>query len=70
MLGIMLYQSVCPFVQIGSAPITESECVPHPWNQRGGGGGNTSLGVRGGGANSDDWRESLAHRLLCAVYTV
>jgi hypothetical protein len=72
------YQSVCPFVQIGSPPTPSpaSECCPHLGPRGGGthslagvshstlepkGGGNTRLRVRGrGGANSDDWRESLA----------
>ncbi len=50
------YLNVCPFVRIGSHfPSLASECA-HPRNQR------------GGGANSYDWRESLA---LCTVlYTL
>ncbi len=42
------YQSVCPFVRIGSpVPSPSSECAP-PWNVRG---GNTSLRVRGRGSH-------------------
>ncbi len=45
------------------APSPPSECVP-PLEPRGG--GQHSLAVEGaGGANLDDWRESLALCLLC-----
>ena len=45
-------------------PPLPSACVSPPfWNQRWG--GNTRMRVKGGGANSDDWRESLALCLLC-----
>jgi hypothetical protein len=63
------YQSVCPLVRIGSLrPSPASECVI-PGTK--GEGGNTRLRVRGwgGGANSDDWRDSLAHCLLCDEYS-
>jgi hypothetical protein len=66
--GIILYleyQSVCPFFLIGyTRPLPVSECVPPLWNQRGG--RQHSLAGEGtGGANSNDWRESLALCILC-----
>ncbi len=44
------------------APSPASECVP-PLEPKGV--GNIRLQVRGGGANSDDWRGSLTFCLLC-----
>ncbi len=63
-----LYQSVGIFVRIGSPPpplpqvsvFTESP-LPTPLEPKG------LAGVGVGGANSDDWRESLA---LCVHYSV
>jgi hypothetical protein len=57
--GIILYleyQSVCPV----SIRLNWSET-------KGGGGATLACGWGGGGANSDDWRESLALCLLCAL---
>jgi hypothetical protein len=56
--GIILYleyHSVCPFVELAPpAPSPASECVPP-----------LLAGEGAGGANSDDWRESLALCILC-----
>ncbi len=43
-----------------------SECVPPP-EPKGGGGQHSLAGEGTGGANSDDWRESLALCLLCEL---
>ncbi len=59
------YQSVCPLVRIGPLPLPFLQVsVSPPWNQKGG--GQHSLADEGvGGANSDDWRESLALCIFC-----
>jgi hypothetical protein len=63
--GIILYQeyqSVCPFVRIGSpAPFSRKRVYPPPPPGTNGEGGNTHLWARGGGANSDNWRKSAWH---------
>jgi hypothetical protein len=70
--GIILYleyQSVCPFVRIGSLrPLSRKlQCPPLGTE---GGERQHSLVVEGAGvegvANSDHWRESLALCLFCA----
>ena len=66
--GIMIcleYQSVCPFVRIGSTcPLSRKrECPPSLGTK--GGGATLACGWGGGGSHSDDWRESLALCLLC-----
>jgi hypothetical protein len=49
------------------APSPASKCVPPPEPK---GGETTLVCVReGGGANSDDWRESLGLFLLCGLTT-
>ncbi len=60
------YHSFCPLVGIGTLPTPLwPASVPLPQN-RGGGGGGTRLRLRGWGSpNSEDWRKSLAHCLLC-----
>jgi hypothetical protein len=59
--GILLYleyQSVCPFVRIGSfQPLSRKRVCTPAWNQRGGG---QHFLAGEGGANSDDWRDSPA----------
>ncbi len=50
-----------------NVPSSASECVSPFRNQRGR--GHTRLRVRGWkGSNSDDWRKSLVHCLLCEWY--
>jgi hypothetical protein len=64
------YQSVCPFVRIGSTrPLSRKRvCPPSPRTK---GRRQPSLSGEGaGGANSDDWRESLALCILCACDVV
>ncbi len=59
------YQSVCPFVGIGSPTpsLRKRECLSLGPKE---GGSNTRLGVRvAEGANSDDWTEILALCVLC-----
>jgi hypothetical protein len=70
-MGIILYryleyQSVCPFGRNGShiPPFPQASVSPSPWNQRGGR-QHSLAGEEAVGANSDDWRESLALCLLC-----
>ncbi len=55
------YLSICPFVRIGSP---QRVCLPTPWNQKGGGATLAYMGGDGG-ANSDDWGESLELCLPC-----
>jgi hypothetical protein len=55
------YQSVCPFVGTGSPSPSPRKGV---WTQREGSTLAYGLGS-GGGANSDDWKKSLA---LCILY--
>jgi hypothetical protein len=57
------YKSVCPFVQIGSpSPLSRKRL----WNLKGG--RQHSLAGEGSrGANSDDWRDSLALCVLCGL---
>jgi hypothetical protein len=51
-------------------PPLPSACVSPPlFGTKGGGGGQHSNAGEGGGANSDDWRESLALCLLCLCLT-
>ncbi len=62
------YQRVCPFVRIGSPhPFYRKRlCLPPPRNQKGVGRQHLLAGEGAGGANSDDWRESL---VLCLQYS-
>jgi hypothetical protein len=58
------HHSVCPLVWIGSAhPLSRKRvCLTEPK-----GGAPSAWGWGGGGPNSDDWRESLALCLHCAM---
>ncbi len=73
MRGILVYleyQSICPIVRIGSPhPLTRKRaCLPLGPE---GGGEQHSLAAKGvGGLNSDDWIESLALCILCAVVLI
>jgi hypothetical protein len=50
--------------RLPSSPLSRASVSPPPsWNQRGG--QHSFAGEGRGGANSDDWRESLALCLLC-----
>ncbi len=69
--GIILYreyQSVCSFVRIGSAHphLPPASVCPLPRGTKGEG-QHSLAGEEAGGANSDDWRESLALCLLCGA---
>jgi hypothetical protein len=65
------YQSICPFVRIGSPrPLSRQRVCPPPQNQRVGGGQHSLAGEGAGGADSDDWRESLALCILCDLQIV
>ncbi len=62
------YQSVCPFVGIGSHhPLPRKRlCLP-PWTQRGER-ATLACGWGGvGGPSSDEWTESLALCILCGI---
>ncbi len=68
--GIILYQSVCPFVRIGSPPPLSHKrvCVPPPLGTKWGGQapGNTRLRVRGRGVPIRTSGEKALH----SVYSV
>ncbi len=57
------YQSVCPFVRIGSPSLFSRKRVCPPLGTKRGATFACGRGARG--ANLDDWRESLALCLLC-----
>jgi hypothetical protein len=64
------YQSVSPFVGIGSPHPRKRVCLPPPLDLKEG--SNTPSGARGwlgGGPSSDDWKESLALCILFGVHS-
>ncbi len=72
LMGIIVYieyQSVCPFVGIGSShPLPCKRLCLHPWTQ--GGEEQHSLageGVGGPYCDDDDWKESVATLLTLYV---
>jgi hypothetical protein len=70
---IIVYLVSVPSSELTSpAPSPASECVFPRWNQEGcikGGGQHSLEGEGAGGANLDDWRESLAFCILCGLST-
>jgi hypothetical protein len=56
-----------PSSELAPPPPLPQASVSPPWNQWGGGGATLACGEREGGANSDDWRESL-HGILYTLW--